>query len=250
LSATSIGTRRPDVRAVGDGETRLHLDRHRRNALDRAEQPGQGVERVDAHVGQRAAADGEELARVGGVAGPRRHPAIAAAEGGVDRPDRPLGEQAAGQDELGEQEHRRGADEDEAAPPGLVAEALGRGQVARDGFLAVDVLARLERGQGRLGVGLDRGEVDDGVDLRLRQHLAEVGVPGGDAVPRRDLARPRLPLAADGDQLGAVRDPVELGQVVPLGDVAGAEQGEFQAVVRRHRTLTPDPSPAHRGRGA
>ena len=54
-----------------------------------------------------------------------------------------------------------------------------------------------------------------------------VVVPGGDAVPGGDVARPFRRPPADGDQLGLAGQPVHLRQVIALGDVAAAEEGQL-----------------------
>ena len=86
-----------------------------------------------------------------------------------------------------------------------------------------------DRRQRGLEVGRDRSEVHDGLDVGFLEHASLVGEPRC-AVLLGDRARTRLGTPAHRHDLRAIRDAVELGQVVALRDVAGSEDRETQPV--------------------
>ena len=68
-------------------------------------------------------------------------------------------------------------------------------------------------------------------------HREEVVVPGRDSVASGNVAGAFRGAAADGDDLGATGEPVRLRQVVALGDVAAADEGQFHHI-RHQKVLT------------
>ena len=104
---------------------------------------------------------------------PRRDAAEGRAAHRARRADRRRDASTVGRmDDLREEHHARRADEHAAlARPRRRASARASATAARERLLAVDVLARLERGERDLGVQADRREVEDGVDGRVREQI-------------------------------------------------------------------------------
>src|SRR5882672_1013148 len=86
--------------------------------------------------------------------------------------------------------------------PGGVPHGLGFFRGAREGFLAEDVLAGLDGGDGRLGVGVVGAAVVDELDVLVAEHVLPLEVMLLVAVALLRLGDGLFVAAADGDQLG------------------------------------------------
>ena len=136
------------VRTVGDGEAVPRAVAHRRDPDGRAEQAGDRVQRVDAHVRQRPDLGAEEGRQVGVVAVPRRRWRGAVRTHRAHRPDQSRGEQLRRTTDLREHHHRRGGDDHGIRRRRGVGDAGALGAVAGDRLLRVEVLAGCPRRRG------------------------------------------------------------------------------------------------------
>jgi hypothetical protein len=72
-------------------------------------------------------------------------------------------------------------------------------------------------------VQLDRREIDHRVGVAFRQHAPVVRVAGGDGMTLHRFLHTFGGAAADCDDLRAICQTVEFGQIVALGNIAVAE---------------------------
>ncbi len=87
---------------------------------------------------------------------------------------------------------------------------------------------RLQDGQIRLGVELNRRQIDHSIHVGLRQHLSIIGEAPGNAKAVGHLVQAIRRFAADGDDLGAVGQAMEFWQIVALGHIAATQKSEFE----------------------
>ena len=202
-----VGGQHRERLAAGCHSLREHHASECGHATRGAEDRGQDRQRVDADVRKRP----DPVERLGPWM-PRLD--AAPVDLGVGDPhgaDRTRCQQAPGLLLRLAHEGDRRARKPDAAGVGELDERPGLGVARGERLLAVDVLARLERGGGDLGVNAVRGEVDDCVDVPVAEELLERGIV--DAAEPLDELRAQAAVdvrrACDLDRrIGAERLPV------------------------------------------